>query len=208
MKHHFLNRLGAILALVMIATWPLVSSATPVLSIEPPSQGANVGDSFTLDVSIANVTDLFAYQFDVAFDPSVLAAQSITEGTFLSSGGDSTVFVPGTIDNITGMISFNANSLVGTIAGINGSGVLAQVNFTAIGTGSSPVNLSGVTLLDSAFLDIPADVAAGTIQVQSGGGGGGGAVPEPASLWLVALGIGWLGMTRSRRSIREMSGDY
>lgn len=102
MKHHLLNRLAALMTLSMLATWPLDSSATPILSIDPPSQGANVGDNFLLNVTIADITDLFAYQFDVAYDPTVLAAQSIMEGVFLSSGGDSTVFLPGTIDNIAG----------------------------------------------------------------------------------------------------------
>lgn len=196
MKYQLLNRLGAFFALIMIATWPLVSSATPILSIDPPSQEANVGATFSLDVSVANVTDLFAYEFAVAFDPSVLAAQSITEGVFLSSGG-STFFIPGTIDNVGGLISFNANSLIGAISGVNGSGVLAQVNFSTIGVGSSPVNLSGVTLLDSAFQDISVNSIASSVQVQ----GSGGKVPEPASLWLIALGIGCLGTTRLRRSI-------
>lgn len=191
MKHHLLSQLAVLMTLVMIATWPLGSSATPILSISPPSQTANVGGGFSLDVIISNVTDLFAYQFDVAFDPSVLAVQSITEGAFLSGGG-STFFIPGSIDNVAGLISFTANTLIGPITGVNGGGVLAQLNFSAVGAGISSVDLSGVILLDSSLLDISAGVSAGSVQVQSR------AIPEPASVWLVASGIGWLGARRFR----------
>ena len=196
MKHHVFDLLAVPIVLVVSAIWSLVSSATPTLSIEPPSQNVNVGEGFSLQVSVTNVADLFAYQFDIAFDPSVLAAQSITEGTFLSGGG-STFFVPGSIDNTAGLISFTANALFGPITGVDGGGVLAQMTFDAIGGGISSVNLSGITLLDSTLSDMSADVVAGSVQVQPG------AVPEPGSFWIVALGIGWLGATRFRRAVKE-----
>lgn len=56
--------------------------------------------------------------------------------------------------------------------------------------------LGCVLLLDSALADIPATVAGGAVDVQDGGG----SIPEPTTLWLVALGAGWLGLHRLRRS--------
>ena len=196
MKRNRFSVLTVPLVLATIAAWPLVSSATPTLSIEPPNQVVNVGDGVSLDVSVADVTDLFGYQFDVAFNPLVLAAQSITEGTFLSGGG-STFFIPGNIDNVAGIINFTANTLIGAIPGVNGGGVLAQMNFSAMGAGNSAVNFSGVTLLDSTLSDISVLIVPGSVQVQSS------AVPEPASLWLVASGIGWLGATRLYKVARR-----
>jgi general secretion pathway protein D len=55
-------------------------SAAPILSIEPPSQGVRPGQNVSLDVHITGVTDLYAFQFDLAFNPAVLSAVRITEG--------------------------------------------------------------------------------------------------------------------------------
>jgi general secretion pathway protein D len=169
-----------------------------MLSVEPPSTSVSAGDTFSLDVFITDVTDLYAYQFDVSFDPGVLSAQDLTEGSFLATGG-ATFFIPGSIDNVAGLISFTATTLLGPDPGVSGNGTLAVVEFSAIGTGTSPIDLSNVLLLDSTIIDITADVVAGAVDVQDNGG----SIPEPATLWLLALGAGWLGLHRLRRSIRE-----
>jgi hypothetical protein len=80
------------------------ASATPILNIEPPSQVVHPGPSFSLDVLISNVADLYAFQFDLGFDPLILSATGVTEGPFLPSGG-TTAFIPGTIDNSGGTVS-------------------------------------------------------------------------------------------------------
>ena len=64
----------------------------------------HVGDTFTLDLSVANIHDLAGWQFDVAFDPAVLEAVEVKEGDFLKTGGGATFFQRGTIDNRSGKI--------------------------------------------------------------------------------------------------------
>ncbi len=73
---------------------------------------------------MTDVSDLYAFQFDLAFDPTILELQSISEGTFLPGAG-STNFFPGTIDNTGGTATATADSLVGAIPGASGSGTLA-----------------------------------------------------------------------------------
>lgn len=187
----------------VVVTSLVLACASPaaraiMLSVEPPSTSVSAGDTFSLDVFITDVTDLYAYQFDVSFDPGVLSAQDLTEGSFLATGG-ATFFIPGSIDNVAGLISFTATTLLGPDPGVSGNGTLAVVEFSAIGTGTSPIDLSNVLLLDSTIIDITADVVAGAVDVQDNGG----SIPEPATLWLLALGAGWLGLHRLRRSIRE-----
>lgn len=176
---------GKLIALMMLASNILYtddSQAIPLLSIEPATnEEVTVGNNISLNISINDVTDLFAYQFDIVFDPMVLAAQSITEGAFLSKGG-STFFISGIVDNITGLINFTANSLIGAISGVDGNGILATVNFSAIAAGLSTISLSSTTLLDSTFFEIGSNSVAGIVQVQNR------SIPEPASLWLIFLG--------------------
>jgi hypothetical protein len=106
------------------------------------------GKNFSLGIQISNVLDLYACEFDLRFDPNVLSATSITEGTFLANQGD-TVFIPGGIDNVNGTVTATANSLLSAIDGVDGSGLLATVNFHVLGVGASPISLLNVILLDS-----------------------------------------------------------
>jgi len=103
-------------------------------------------------VNVAGITDLFAFGFDIGFDPAVLSATSVTEGALFSGVGIS--FSTGFIDNTTGMITFIGDSLSGPGPGLSMDGTLATVHFTAIGPGGSAIDLANVILLDSNGNDI------------------------------------------------------
>ena len=60
-----------------------------------------IDDTFTLDISAENVFDMAGWQFDIAFDPAILEAISVSEGNFLKTGG-TTFFQGGSIDNANG----------------------------------------------------------------------------------------------------------
>jgi adhesin HecA-like repeat protein len=182
-----MNRLtvGAMKAGMFLAlSCSSVVSASPILSIVPATQTVSAGSGVTLDVNISDVTDLFGFQFDLTFLPSVLSANSIAEGPFLPSGG-TTFFLPGTIDNTNGTISATADSLIGAISGVSGSGTLAEFTFTAIAAGTSSIDLSNVTLLDSSFNLIDANLQSGTVLVTANTG----VTPEPNSLALMFIGM-------------------
>ena len=90
----------------------------------------HLGDTFTLDIRAENVSDLAGWQFDVAFGPSTLEAIEVTEGDFLKTGGGSTFFQRGRIDNASGKITgLSAARLSDN--GATGSGSLLQVRFKA-----------------------------------------------------------------------------
>jgi hypothetical protein len=183
---------GILLVGLTLTFWARNGSATPILSIEPPSLLVQRGDSFSLDVRISGVTetDLFAFQFDLAFDPLILSARSITEGPFLPSGG-ATAFIAGTIDNSIfsptgGTITGTADTLIGAIPGVNGSGVLAFVDFEALSLGTSPITFSNEFLLDSDLHQFPitaiVDGSVGVFVIE--------AIPEP-STWILLSTAGF-----------------
>ena len=101
----------------------------------------HAGDTFTLDFSAEDVYDFAGWQFDIAFDSAVLEAIEIREGDFLKTGGESTFFRKGTIDNRSGKITgLSSARLSGE--GVNGTGMLLSVTFKAIGGGETQLKLN------------------------------------------------------------------
>lgn len=172
---------------LLLWNMPAVRAAT--ISVLPASTTSGVGGSFSVDINISSITDLYAYQFDLAFDPAILSATGVTAGLFLSGGAG---FVPGIIDNVAGTITFTADSLTGPVSGVSGSGTLASLQFTALAPGTSALTLSNLIFLDSQLLDIPIDTTNnGTVDVS-----GAAAVPEPGQflpVLVTLLGCGYWG---------------
>jgi hypothetical protein len=174
----------AILMAAPLSFAPSLAAAT-LVSVDSTAI-SGTGD---LSILISNVSDLYAFQFDLSFDASLVQLLNISEGGFLPSAG-TTMFVPGTIDNTTGSATGTADTLVGMIPGASGSGVLASFTFQRIAPGTSPISLSNVVLLDSNLNEIPFTIQNGSITM----------VPEPRQFlagFLVL--IGWAFFTRARR---------
>jgi hypothetical protein len=185
--------IGVALASVL-ASSPGPVLADPIVSIQPAASTQSVGTFFDVFVDVSSVTDLFAYQFDITFDPSILSAVDITEGPFLATNG-LTFFIPGIIDNVAGTITFTSDSLLGALPGVTGSGSLATVSFSALAKGASQFDLSNVELLDSALADIAFTTAGGNVEITSVT-----PAPEPSSIALLAFGLVVMGFSRCKRA--------
>jgi hypothetical protein len=199
--------LVAALALASLATvLPLRVEAIPVVSVGSTTVG--VGDTFTIPVSITDAVDLTSFQFDLPFGASILqvTATGVTENAFFTQG-DITVFIPGFVDNTTGQILGVFDALIFQ-SPVNGSGVLANIEFEAVNGGISPLILSNVFLNfdDSGFL-----VTNGQVCVNPPGGTTcppPGQVPEPGTLALLAAGLAvltWAGGGRARANACKSS---
>jgi len=70
---------------------------TTIVSISPSTQTVPLGQTFTIDITIDPDVAIVGAQFDLSFDPSLVRANSVTEGNLLKQGGASTYFSPGTI---------------------------------------------------------------------------------------------------------------
>jgi hypothetical protein len=165
--------------------------AAPVLSVQPSSKSVEGASAFSLDIAISDAADLFAFQFDLGFNQSVLSATGTAEGPFLQSGG-STFFIGGVVDNAGGTIAGIADALAGP-AGVSGSGILATVDFIPTGNGTSPISLFNVMLFDSTLNGITATIQDGRVTV----------VPEPSTFVLLAVTLlGMWGVRRRTASLR------
>ena len=114
--------------------------ATPGVGYAFSKTSIHTGDTFTLDILAEDVLDMAGWQFDIAFDPTVLEAVNVSEGNFLKTGGATTFFQGGSINNAAGKIT-GLNSARLSAQGVTGTGTLLQVNFKAKSGGETKLEL-------------------------------------------------------------------
>jgi len=174
-----------VIACVMVLLAPPSAMATPILTVDPTPLASG---QLHVEINVSGAVDVYGYQFSVEYDPSVLAVADpfnpATEGTFFSSvypDPGETFFFPG-LDDGLGHITFIANTLVGPLAGVTGSGSLASIDFTRLSDDPTTV----VAFLDEANGDgfVVSEVTS---------------VPEPATMLLVATGSAFVMRRRARR---------
>ena len=177
-------KLPLVCRLVMMLA-SVVLHAAPMISLQPMTINATVGNSILLDIVFTDANDLYAYGFDVGFDPLVLQVIGLTSAGFLVSGG-SVTFNPGTVNNSAGTVASTVESLQGPVAGVTGSGSLVHLQFNSVGTGSSVITIFNQLFLDSSLSGIDVSVSSASVVVRSS------AVPEPHTISLGALGVCFL----------------
>lgn len=183
----FLQRGLAALALT-VGVVTAAAAAEPTLRATPAPGPAGLGSSLVVTLSVADITDLFAYQLSLSYDPSQLQLRGVTAGSFLAGAG-STVFDGGVIDNGSGQLSLVYESLIGAVPGASGAGPLASLRFDVIGVGSSSLNFSELLFLDASLNEIAVQAVPGLVTT----------VSEPASALLLALGLA--GVLHQRRRL-------
>jgi len=169
--------------------------------MKPVATTPSDGGTFTVDVNVSGVTDLYGYQLDLAFNPGVLSAVSVAEGPFLASGGNPTTFLPGTIDNVGGTVALNADAINGPVSGVSGSGELLAFTFDAIGTGTSSLAIQNEILNDSGFNIIP-DKPVGSMVTVSAGVASAPEIDSASAVSALTLLFGSVVVLRGRRVSR------
>jgi len=164
------------LALLNLAFGSIAQAAptqSPTISVSPASVEVSQGDTFTIEIVVdPKGEEIYAVQYDLYFNPSILNATSQTQGTFLSQDGVETIEVINVINNTIGKIEYS-ETRTGE-SGITNSGVVASISFEAIGTsGLSDLKLGDVILVDINGESIETEINGGTCTI-------GGVTGEPA----------------------------
>jgi len=185
---------------LLVGLAPTVVGAAPVVSA--PFVTVDVGDTFTISVSVTEAADLTHWQFSLGFDPAIVQANLVTEGDFMSAFG-ATLFIPGAIDNTSGLISLVADSYIDLPPLPSGDGTLATIEFTALSPGVSPLSLSDV------FLNLSdQDFGIENGQITVAGSTPPPPVPAPTTLVLLASGLVLLGVGGLARGQRWVDGKF
>lgn len=101
----------------------------------------SIGSSFSVNLSIINVTDLHFWKTKVIYDKTILNVANVVEGTFLRSAG-STIFNFEIQDYNTTHSLVNMNCTLIDAVGVNGTGDLAIINFGVQGLGLSYITIT------------------------------------------------------------------
>jgi len=115
--------------------------------IYPETSEGNVGENFTIEVKVSNVTDLYGYEFHLRWNSTLLDCVEVNEGPFLKSGGST--FFTYKINSTEGCMVVDC-TLLGDIQGVSGNGTLTTIKFYIKTTGECLLDLYDTILLNSA----------------------------------------------------------
>lgn len=111
-------------------------------------------DTFDVNIEVMPDTDIAGAQASISFDPESLEVNSVSEGDLFSQTGQSTFFIPGTInaDSVTGI----AGIIIGQGQSVNGAGTLVTLHCTAKTVGKvSNFVLSDIIVADVGAQPLP-----------------------------------------------------
>ncbi|MDH5711112.1 MAG: cohesin domain-containing protein [Gammaproteobacteria bacterium] len=113
-----------------------VTRATdPTVGLSSEQISANVGDEFTLDITLSNFPISEGGGVTIQYDPNVLNVSNV----IINSDVWNFVNKVGSIDNNNGIIS---DILFSSFEGVSGDNSVATITFTAIGTGQSNISMT------------------------------------------------------------------
>ncbi|MCX6552329.1 MAG: hypothetical protein NTY02_15225 [Acidobacteria bacterium] len=121
---------------------PAVLDSTRIAPTVPAGPAVVAGAPITVPINVTGASRLSRVTLSLRYNPKVLRARLVQEGTFMRSGG-STVTFANQVDAAGGRVDITitrANDATGT----TGDGMLAAVVFDAVGAGESQVALGGV----------------------------------------------------------------
>jgi hypothetical protein len=113
--------------------------------VDPLENVYNVGDTFTVDINVADVVDLYSWGIKVSWDRDLLVATDVTEGSFLAMQPDGTAFVKVIYDNYVDV----GCTTLGDWYGASGSGILMTITFDVLDAGRTSLEIFYSVLLDS-----------------------------------------------------------
>lgn len=157
----------ALLIFSLLSTFPSASTAdTAKLYLDPPKSKVLVGENLSINVTIANVTNLYGWEFQLYYNNTMLNGTSTSEGEFLKNHGETFFNVINFTDayNATCGILWATGSLLGNVSGINGSGVLANMFFKCKQFGNSTLSFGYSKLGDPDGIEIQHVTADGSVE--------------------------------------------
>lgn len=156
------------ISLFLILTLLLLSTsvtAQTIVSVSPEKIRVEENTNLTMDIIITPDAAISGAEFQLEYDPELVAITKISEGTFLKQGDESTLFSKGSIDSENGTVT----NLYGVIIGKEM--ILEPATFAIIElearnkAGISEITLKNVIVTNSTGASLPIEVNNGKLLV-------------------------------------------
>ena len=184
MKHDTLpssrNKLFFLLSLLLLVfsqfqTGPVRAASETIVKVEPTTSSANTGETFTANITIENVQNLYGLEITLQWNSTILEATGLDVRTGQPDGTLCSPFltVENTLNQAQGKYSYVATSTT-PAPPFNGSGIVVKITFNVTSLGGSNLNLEsqlydypppdrwprvslpiGHTTIDGSFVAIP-----------------------------------------------------
>jgi hypothetical protein len=134
------------------------------LAFNPARVQAQLSSQVKIAIDAQNMADLASVPVKVRWDPKILRLEMISPGALLTQDGK--ILAPSLdIRNDTGDASIEVNRVAGA-GGVNGTGPLLQLTFTAVGKGTTTVSVTEAPLKNSAKQPIAVQPPSVSVTVQ------------------------------------------
>lgn len=135
----------SILVLLLAGVSVLMAADPAIVSVAPAATNAAIGQTFTVDVRVADAYLLHGSSITVEFDNSILELVTVTDGDVYTSGPLGDIFLWGPDASAHADSVLVDQAILGASV-FSGSGTLFTITFKALQSGDSPVTLRHIDL--------------------------------------------------------------
>ena len=142
---------------------PSVTVLPAMLSVQPLEDIRYINETFTMNITISDVIDLYLAVFSLSWDPNILNLTGTTQGDFLEEPGIETAFAVAETNYEEGYVREVTYSRLGSVPGKSGNGTLATLAFKVLTSGTTLQDIYFSDLINPSQESIPHNVADGNI---------------------------------------------
>ena len=132
----------------IIAAYLLTNMTNPgtTVYVTPDKVVRSIDGDFSVNISISNVANLYAWECKLGWNASVMDLVNVTEGSFLEKAG--ATFFDYRLNETFSHVVIDC-TLLGNLAGVDGNGVLASIQLHVKNEGTCDLVLYDTKLVDA-----------------------------------------------------------